>query len=608
MSTWTLVYGGEEKALGSGWGITADFERERSNKQKGVFRCRTVEGFDAGGPQFAYRQPMAVKRDGVVWFQGFWDAGRQVIEGERQYVEYMAYDVWWLLERQVFMQRRRQFSGTEGHVPTGTYVYDWVLCPEVYLGELLNSVAALLLQTNGEQIQEVLDWANETFNPTKRGATTGRDDGQDIIQAGTINTQALIPVERASGIACSEAIIRVLRMSPDAIVFVDSTTTPPTLNVRTFAKWNYTTNPPTFIDYTNLPEVTVNITAEQEKSVSLQAKYAEQLAGVAIYYRKINSVDGVNAPQMVIDKFPAGITDYTPEVSRHLIELQGSSIQHVTAAVQVNDDNPPWQLFGSAGDKKAWFLAHDKTLSDPKVDPDTVVVGTVSVVDGSGAAVDLGAFPNELLSDTLPKWTGCQVVHAFVVAEVAFTKFSDAARLVPEVKATARAVRHSIKLTDAVTRIMPPYTAISHSDTGEVIPLGVAEQAYRGMAMLQHALGITFVAGQLRSDIKLGCRLKLVGPNTTFTNIVVQSIRERPHYGETIVNGGPMSALDIDVLIALARSSRWRIQYNMPSGRADGGTGAGSAQVDTGAYAPSENTAHGVGGNKLHAVTFTREV
>ena len=269
MSLWTLVCDGTEKTL-EDWGIKNDFERERASKEKGVFRCRTTEGFDAGGPQFAYRNKVTVWRDrmavgsgGTIYFQGYWDDGRQVVEEGRQFIEYVAFDVWWLFERQIFMQTLRQFSQTEGHVPTGTFLYDWKLSPEVFLGELLTDMgsgnAALSLQTNGEQIIEIVNWLNECYNATKQGATSGRDNSQDVVQVGTIDVQSQQAVERASGIYCSEAITRVLRLHPDSIVAMDLTTVPPTLNVRTFAKWNYSSSPPTFVDYTNLEEVTITL-------------------------------------------------------------------------------------------------------------------------------------------------------------------------------------------------------------------------------------------------------------------------------------------------------------------------------------------------------------
>src|ERR1700690_1184261 len=106
-----------------------------------------------------------------------------------------------------------------------------------------------VMQSNGVEITDILNWVNECFNPTKRGATTGRSNTQDVLTIGTIEPKLFTGIKRAAAMLCSEAIIDVLRLQPDSTVWVDDTTTPPTVNVRTLGKWNYTTNPPTFIDY-----------------------------------------------------------------------------------------------------------------------------------------------------------------------------------------------------------------------------------------------------------------------------------------------------------------------------------------------------------------------
>src|ERR1043166_9106049 len=68
---------------------------------------------------------------------------------------------------------------------------------EIFLGENLNSAGGYTtLFTTGGQIQEVIDWLNECYNPTKRGATVGRDDAQDVVQSGTIDPHTLMPVTR----------------------------------------------------------------------------------------------------------------------------------------------------------------------------------------------------------------------------------------------------------------------------------------------------------------------------------------------------------------------------------------------------------------------------
>ena len=62
-------------------------------------------------------------------------------------------------------------------------------------------------------------------------------------------------------------------------------------------------------------------------------------------------------------------------------------------------------------------------------------------------------------------------IRAVVVAEVAFNKYADDAHTIPDTKKSAHVVRQQITLTNAVTGV---YEAISHSDSGEAAPTGVA--------------------------------------------------------------------------------------------------------------------------------------
>ena len=224
------------------------------------------------------------------------------------------------------------------------------------------------------------------------------------------------------------------------------------------------------------------------------------------------------------------------------------------------------------------------------------MVGSPSIVDDSTppVAINLTTYPRQLLSP-LPNWTGCVSTHGTVVATVSFNRYTDGAHHVLETKKTSHVIRHSIRLTNAATQL---YTAISSYSAGEAAPAGLAEQVYRSVNAVMHEGQITLTNAQARADVYMGCRLALVGPNSTFDNLMVQSISVQPPRGRMTVNYGPSAPADVSGLIELARSCRTRTLYNMPSGRASGGTSGGDT-IDAGADSTSENTAHGVGGCSL---------
>lgn len=604
---WTLVSNGTEKTLAD-WGICEDFARERDNKGRGTVTLRTVEDFDAGATQWAaggqakiYRDRTSVGTGGSLWFQGWFDDPQRVNEGGIQHIVYSLHNVWWLLEQHFLQQARNCIAGISGPVSAPVYSYTKLYSCEVYLGETFGPPVAA--QTNGAQIVEVLSWVNECFNATKRGATSGRDDSQDVIAAGTIEPRVPIPVTRAGAIYCAEAILAVLRLQPDSLVWVDESQAIPALNVRTFGKWNYGTMPPTFVDYTNLPEVTINITAEQETKILVQAQSWKALPGVVIWYWGRNTVDGQQVPFAFADVFPLGLSMFTPRISCHFIELEG--FNKVTESADVETEPLSALLGVDQAGQVAWWLAHDQTLHDPKIDPATIVVGAPSVVDEDGAAIDVGTYPNILLDTPLPKWTadlGVVWKKAIVRAEIGFTQYADTAHHIVETKPRIRMVHKRVKVTNATTRT---YTALKEFTDGEAAPAGVAESVYRSTNAVQHAGSITFTAAQLRSDVSIGCRLKLVGPTTTFQNILPQRIVEHPHAGTMEVTFGPAAPASIDFLLELHKATRFRMRYRMPSGRGTGEEpGASDNQVDTGTDAPTDDTLHGPGGNEFDAVTF----
>jgi len=587
---WTLVYSGAEKTLG-GWGLCADFAVELVNKGRDSVTMRSTEPFDAGAPQFAWGAAVTLWRDrlagsggsfsgGTIFFQGcIGDTQRLNVQG-RQNIQYSFYGPWWLLERLQFMQGRSVFNGwnTPG-LPSSGASLKTINTPEVFLGEKADETR----QTNGQQILEVLDWANECYNPTKRGATSGRDNTQDPIAIGTIDPNVLFPKTRANDIFCAEALVSVLRWSPDCVCWFDYTTRPPTFHVRALA---------------NLAAVSQTITAQQERQVELAPRYERQLAGVVIEYKQTNVFNNVAWPQFYYDLYPPGITDYTPNCSRHFVELDGSKVSRTSVLVQV----APVALAVSptAADRLGWWEGIDQTLDDPGIDPATIAIGLATITDPNGDPVDLAQYPNALVKGQLSTWMGVQWVDATVTAEASFTRYVDPGHLQKNAVVTTRQLSHRVTLTNAVSQT---YYTTTFYDPGESVPTGVAQAVYNSLAMLQYSGSVAFVAPQVPTGITVGNALTLVGPTNTYPNLLVQSVRAMPHRGMLTVTYAPSARLDAPELIELARCSRWRTIYNLPSGRSTG-QAAGTDVVGLGSATAKENTQYGVPAYAFQAATF----
>ena len=614
MTYWTITYGGFEKSM-EDWGIMVNLSVEFVSKTNDSVPLTTVEPFDPVTPQFVPMQPILIQRDrvktggsfsgGTVFFRGY--VGEMTMEGDgtREAIGYQLYGPWWLLERLPFKQSRKVWSGyvTPGE-PTSGNTFQTVFLAESFLGEDPTE----MVWSAKEAIGEVLGYALECWNPTRRGNTISNpsavDASQDPFIVGTIDCDIKIPRDRVVTGSCAECIVKLLRLFPAVAVWFDyALTNPPTLNMR---------------DVTNLTPLSLTITAEQEESITIVPQYDRQMDGVMICYKQINYNDGNPFPGLWKDVYPWAIDDYSTGIVTHVFDLQGSKVTHYTGAVTITSLAPAKSA--TKADRVAFWLLRDTTLRDPLIKPDSIDVdqigtATTSVLDDSGAPVNLSLYPNILEPGCqVSGWMGVRWVWATIQTNATFKKYKNTNFLGKGTKGT-RPIHCRRILTNATTKT---YSAISSLDTGEALPVGVIDAAtpntlwplaptppgwwpaagsfakslYDSLHTLQYQGAITFVGQEARADIKPGMVLTLVGPNHTYSNLLVQSVTVHPHQGKVTVKFGPISRLDAPGLLELWRAARLRTLYNMPSGRSSGTAPADVEVTQTGASHASD-TMHG---------------
>lgn len=580
MSSWQISQnGGTAKDLAA-WGICADFAVDLESKAKDTLNVRVALEDVGVALTWAYGDKIKLTDDrGNVVFVGYAGDGARVWDAGREWVEFKVYNVWWLFERLVFKQTRNMFAGyTVRGDPRTPPTFVPLYSSEVYVGEKLDET----YQNNGQQVQEVLDWVNQCWNPTRRGATSGIDATQDVVKypALALYPQVNIPKSRLNGAFCHEAIINVLRYSPDRPVSWDYTTSPPTMNL---------------VNLTAAPEISVTITAAQERQLKAAANTERQLTGVVIRYKRVNVIDGVLWPELFIDRYPATTTDFQPDASDLVVDLVGANVTRVHADVEVR---PLSDATGtSAALRKDFWKEFAPELSADGVDDASISIDPATV----DFPVDPTLYPNVLLSKAgLADWLnnmGVIGTEATVRAKATFTRYADgtASKKVPAAVHAPKELHVRVVLTNAITTT---YSAVQHSEAPETMPQNVAQSVYNSVKDLQYAGTLSLVGDQsrpvgqrdgVRTDIKPGVKLKLVGPTVTFTNCLVQKVRLEPHWGRLTVTFGPSAMLDIQERIELHRAVRLRYTYNMPSGRSNGGQSTG-ADISMPNQTPKENT------------------
>jgi hypothetical protein len=346
-------------------------------------------------------------------------------------------------------------------------------------------------------ICEILWFANECFNPTKRGAASGRDPSKDILQIGgavslesirsdlangtgtevagvgldeptviSIDCHTLFPKQRAQTTSCAEAITQVLRYFPSCVCWFDYTTT--------IAGLDSVTRPvPTLWikDIANLGNVALNLPSDGTGSdVSLAPDYERQLPGVVICYKQTKIFNGIPFPALYFDCWPATVLSggmvcwntspptpiqWLPFVLHHTAEIPGASatwISSTPAVLSLGYDAGVNAFASDLPDLLDFWAEFDAMLTDLTVDTNTnsgtraptLAFGALRVVDGNGNPVNVsatGGYPNILRpgGGSLYPWMaqdGVQWIEATISVPVTFTKYRAAVCSAPGVGIT----------------------------------------------------------------------------------------------------------------------------------------------------------------------------
>lgn len=589
---WTIEHGGVEKSFAE-WGIVADLPYDRTSQAPDALHIITTDDF-ASALAFTHGGKAIVRRDrvlvgaawtaGSVWFQGFIGSPNRKATGGRQNHRYSIYGPWWILERCQYQQARKIFMGyTDPLDPESTPIYETRLDSEVTLGEDLDEAA----EHSGQVITRLINWANECWNPTRRGATVGIDPAQDLVQipVGGIGVSVPVPRYPIRDQKVAECIRQMLRWSQDAICYFDYSVTPPAVYVRTASAlglWELET---------------VN---EALPDMSLVARYDRVIPGVVIRYRKTKEVNGFICQDVVTDKYPLATNEYDPDASVHTIELIGSRLTTVRADLVCSACNAQ---AADAATRLAWWKKFEPSLKDGSLDAAAISLTVADVVDANGDPINLSTYPYVLEAGQIASWMTANnapalSIRATVSATLVYTKRKTGTTL--DLEQATKPLHTQVVLTNAPSG---PYETTSHFDPGEDVPVGLAQALYTGFAGLQHEGTITLVGDQVPANPSLGNKLTLTTGGVSMTDILVQGIHGNLARGEVTLHVGPPGQVGLTDLIEIHRVNRNRMVFNLPSGRSDGAAGGGSQNVALGKTTSRENTTAGVAERKLSTET-----
>jgi hypothetical protein len=465
---------------------------------------------------------------GTVQFAGYRTDRTGTADPRRASSSYVFEDAWYFLEHCPFQQSWLQSGGQI--VPFQNVVLYQPNPGQNYVPAAVNGCIS-----TGQQIKDILNWAILMGCP---------------LQIGEIDPALYQTWYPLQNVTCGDAIKHCLRLHPDCFTEIDYTPTPPTFHIRQRGNLTAVTLPYSYTD----------AAGRRHTATDIQPRPELVPKRVALFYRIISSsyllstpvdiypsqnlavqgpvvtgqfVGGSAAPYTVggtpvVGTAMTGITGNTvatipvgaPSGLRALdfaIDLQGPKLSISTASITTAAFDPTqlnwWRKKVPAlkqisqggnipNDGHAGALALLSTAINAGA------AANITVLDDTGAAVNLATYAYELLPQsapmawmTVPGGGALQVIEATVTAHFSYTKQTPGASPTQIGQQNDHVHHVRVKLCNSPSAT-GQYT--QYLTTGEGIPPNLAQNVYNSLATLQYNLTHTIVERPFNGWIKPG--------------------------------------------------------------------------------------------------------
>ena len=421
------------------------------------------------------------------------------------------------------------------------------------------------------------------------------------VALGNIDVNVVLPQYPMLDVKCSEVIEYCLRPSPDARLWFDYTTTPPTAHVTSRA---------------NCTPLTVAIAdGVSHESLRMVPRYDLQARSVVLFFKQSNQVDNTSWVQKTKQKYgPNGLNSGTDpdgglRVVVQTVDLQGYSVTNVYGQLTT---------LGVTNDLAFWSVVLPELRSTQV--RNFALVGGMTVVDDAGAAVSLGTYPNALMDgSSLCPWMklagGAAVIgkRVTITADVAYQLYNvegtGGSRTATNGQLLETYPRKRLSWRGIVTNgVTGNYQAVASSVWGQDIPAGLAQAIYTSLATLQYEGDVSSVAADISGGVNMGNTLNLSGGRAEWAtmNAQIQSIVKDLGAGRTTVKLGPTRWLAAGDLTQLFLVNRYRRIYYNPLTRQTGQSNQQSSSVQLGQNAPKENSNTGLDAKAFLRMLYTQ--
>lgn len=554
MADWTLTYGATTKTLAE-WGISNPVYRAESQGGD-AFTFDIATATATSDEVFPNLAEITLKKPGGATFF----VGRRVVNprlgtpaGERHSYEFRG--PWLYLERRVFMQ------GWKSYNPATEELED-VYSSKVLLGQDPTTFPLSL----AAQIEEVMTWCRSR-NTADYGSPKFAFDTSGVPTANIL-------IDEATDITCAEAIRRLLRWAPDAVVWTDYSTTPPTIRIKRKADLAVVAKPVADM--------------ETHETIQLTPRHDLVVPSVRFTFWRSTDVDGEVKRTPYLDKFPSGASGLEEGAMISTFELDGGSITTQTAIIVTE---------AVAVDNLDWWKAREPKLRDVRITNVSLIDDTDLVLREDGVGIP-GPLPLELIDGQIADWMRSPAPEVFdqmAQVQVKYDLYDRDVSLTTSgavllKRGAVQTLTHRFKGTDLAS---DTYVKSERSG-GELVPLGLAEAIYNSVSILHWEGSLSWVKEEVDGDVRVGQVLNLSGGRAEWATMtaLIQSVVHELETGRTTVQIGPAPFLGPRDLIDLLRINRSR-RITMNTTTRASASGGNGTNVRAGQQLPRATTSPG---------------
>lgn len=460
-----------------------------------------------------------ILKENTPWFHGIITKLENTTTASESYQTCHIAGPWWHLEHLVFQQAWLQNQTPNEAQPTLESIYKGRLI----LGQSLDGTALSV----EDQIKEILNYAIAAGAP---------------FQIGALGLNFTIPFDEVKDISCAEALQRLLRWSPDTVVYFDYATLPlPTVHLRPRSHM-----PSLELEYSKL------------NALQITPRYDLQVPSVLLKYEKTHKSDNDSWTTTEVDAYPEGATGQEFNAMVLTIDLVGSRSTRIKQKITTRPIDPAsitwWQSqipFLAALPEASITLHHFSRKS---------------------------TLPFELVEGAIAPWMHVEAEEDIVRATLSYET--------QETVLHQQEVAIRLIATSSESKTFKK-TLTLHSP--EATPQGLAPILYHSLHQLQYEGRLSLYGPTL--EMHMGKVLNIQAGDASYAAMqtIIQEVHENLESQKTTLIFGPPKHLGPMDLVELLRMGRRR-HFSRSAGTRQHGYVPAQTSIEQGIHMPLQNT------------------